>query len=281
MNKILVPTDFSKEAGYAFDAAVNLAGKTGAQILLLHVVEGFPAGSFSTQGGVPDNFTEEAFTLQLIKKGKQDLAKLMANRNLNGIKVTTNVQLGNPYHHIARDIVDNEADLVIMGSRGASGYEEVLIGSNTERVVRHSKCPVITVKQPVDFNQINDVVFAADFIKNEGHVIDNLKKLQYILDAKLHLLKVDTPYNFESSRSINGRIKEFVQEHRVENYTVEIYNEATEEDGIIYYSEDIDADMIALATHGRTGLRHLLSGSIAEDVVNHAQRPVWTCTVKD
>ena len=281
MNKILVPTDFSKEAGFAFDAAVNLAGKTGAHILLLHVVEGFPPGSFSTQGGVPDTFTEEAFTLQLIKKGKQDLAKLMANRKLDGIKVTTNVQLGNPYHHIARDIVENDADLVIMGSRGASGYEEVLIGSNTERVVRHSKCPVITVKQPVDFNQINDVVFAADFIKNEGHVIDNLKKLQHILDAKLHLLKVDTPYNFESSRSINGRIKEFVQEHKVENYTVEIYNEATEEDGIIYYSEDIDADMIALATHGRTGLRHLLSGSIAEDVVNHAQRPVWTCTVKD
>lgn len=281
MNKILVPTDFSKEAGFAFDAAVNLANKTGAQILLLHVVEGLAHGSFATQGGVPDSFSEEAFTLQLLEKGKEDLHKLISNRSLAGVKVSTNVQLGNPYHHIARDIVDNEADLVIMGSRGASGYEEVLIGSNTERVVRHSKCPVITVKQPVDFNQITDIVFAADFIKNEGHVIDQIKQLQHLLDAKLHLLKVDTPYNFESSRTINSRIREFVQEHGVENYTVEIYNEATEEDGIIYYSEDIDADMITLATHGRTGLRHLLSGSIAEDVVNHAQRPVWTCTVKD
>jgi nucleotide-binding universal stress UspA family protein len=70
-----------------------------------------------------------------------------------------------------------------------------------------------------------------------------------------------------------------VQKHGLENYTMEIYNESTEEDGIIYFAEDIDADMIALATHGRTGLKHLLSGSIAEDVVNHAQRPVWTCGV--
>ena len=281
MNKILVPTDFSKEAGYALDAAINLAAKTGAQIFLLHVVEGFAPGSFATQGGAPDSLSEEAFTLQLIKKGKQDLTKLLANREFNGIEIVTNVQVGNPYHHISRDILSNEADLVIMGSQGTSGYEEVLIGSNTERVVRHSKCPVITVKQPVDFNQITDVVFAADFIKNEGAVIDELKKLQHLLDAKLHLLKVDTPNNFESSRTIKRRIKDFVQEHGVENYTMEVYNEATEEDGIIYFSEDIDADMIALATRGKTGLRHLLSGSIAEDVVNHAQRPVWTCRVQD
>ena len=281
MNKILVPTDFSKEAGYALDGAINLAAKTGAQIFLLHVVESIADGSFATQGGAPDSLSEEAFTLQLLKKGKHDLAKLVADRDFEGIQVVTNVQVGNPYRHIARDILENEADLVIMGSQGTSGYEEVLIGSNAERVVRHSQCPVITLKQSVDFNQITDVVFAADFIQNEQHVIDQLKKLQHLLDAKLHLVKVDTPNNFESSRTINRRIKDFVKEYSLENYTIDIYNEATEEDGIIYFAEDIDADMIALATYGKTGLRHLLSGSIAEDVVNHAQRPVWTCRVKD
>ena len=92
---------------------------------------------------------------------------------------------------------------------------------------------------------------------------------------------MDTPSNFESSRVIKSRIHTFVQKHGLENYTMEIYNESTEEDGIIYFAEDIDADMIALATHGKTGLNHLLSGSIAEDIVNHAQRPVWTCKVED
>ena len=279
MKRILVPTDFSKEAGYALDAAVDLATRTDAQIQLLHVVEGFVPGSFATQGGGPDDFSEEVFMKKLLEKGKIDLAKLVIDHKLENINIITNIQVGNPFHHIARDILDNEADLVIMGSRGTAGYEEVLVGSNTERVVRHSKCPVITVKNPVDFNQVTDIVFAANFIEAEDNVAAELKTLQNLLDAKLHLVKVDTPGNFENSRTIKKRIHSFVQKHGLENYTMEIYNESTEEDGIIYFSEDIDADMIALATHGRTGLKHLLSGSIAEDVVNHAQRPVWTCGV--
>ncbi|GJM30225.1 MAG: universal stress protein UspA [Cyclobacteriaceae bacterium] len=279
MKKILVPTDFSKEAGYALDAATNLAVKTGSELLLLHVVEGFVQGSFSTQGGTTGNLNEEVFTLKLLEKGKKDLLKLASSSKLKNINVQTNVKVGNPFHHIAKDILDHEADLVIMGSKGTSGYKEVLIGSNTERVVRHSKCPVITIKQPTDFGQITDVVFAADFIETEDNVAIQLKQLQNLLDAKLHLLKVDTPGNFESTRTIKKRIHNFVQRHGLENFTMEIYNESTEEDGIVYFAEDIDADMIALATHGRTGLRHLISGSIAEDVVNHAQRPVWTCKV--
>jgi nucleotide-binding universal stress UspA family protein len=281
MKRILVPTDFSNQAGYALDAALNLASTIGAQVHLLHVVEGFIQGSFATQGGIPDNLSEEAFIRKLIEKGKKDLDELVSKRNLDNIHIKTDIQVGNPYHHIARDILDNEADLVIMGSKGASGYEELLLGSNTERVVRHSKCPVITVKEAVDFNQVTDVVFAADFLENEDHVATKLKDMQNFLDAKLHLVKVDTPGNFESSRTIKKRIQDFVQRHKLENYTIEIYNESTEEDGIIFFAEDIDADMIALATRGRTGIRHLLSGSIAEDVVNHAQRPVWTCKVRD
>ena len=279
MKRILVPTDFSKEAGYALDAAVDLATRTDAQIQLLHVVEGFVPGSFANQGGGPDDFSEEVFMKKLLEKGKIDLAKRVMDHKLENSNIITNSQVGNPFHHIARDILDNEADLVIMGSRGTAGYEEVLVGSNTERVVRHSKCPVITVKNPVDFNQVTDIVFAANFIEAEDNVAAELKTLQNLLDAKLHLVKVDTPGNFENSRTIKKRIHSFVQKHGLENYTMEIYNESTEEDGIIYFSEDIDADMIALATNGRTGLKHLLSGSIAEDVVNHAQRPVWTCGV--
>lgn len=247
--------------------------------MLLHVVEGFVQGTFATQGGIPDNLSEESFTLKLLEKGKKDLLKIAADNKYENVNIKTDIKVGNPYHHIARDILDNEADLVVMGSKGASGYEEVLIGSNTERVVRHAKCPVITIKQPIDFNQVTDIVFAADFLDEEDNVAKHLVILQDLLDAKLHLLKVDTPGNFESSRVIKQRIKEFVAHHGLQNYTIEVYNEFTEEDGIIYYADDIDADMIALATHGRTGIHHLISGSIAEDVVNHAQRPVWTCKV--
>ncbi len=281
MKKILVPTDFSKQAGYALDAAVDLAKRTGAEIVLLHVVEGFVPGSFSTMGGVPDDLDQELFMKKLIEKSKRDLHKLADKDGNSGVKISPTVQVGNAFTHISKDILENQADLVIMGSQGTSGYEEVFIGSNTEKIVRHADCPVITMKNPVDFDQVNEIAFAADFRDGDSNVIKPLKELQNVLGAKLHLVKVDTPGTFESSRTIKKRIKAFVQQHGLENYTMEIYNEYTEEDGIIYFAEDIDADLIALSTHGRTGLIHLLSGSIAEDVVNHAQRPVWTCKVAD
>ncbi len=281
MKKILVPTDFSDQAGFALDAAVDLSQATGATIVLLHIVEGFASGSFSTMGGIPEDYSQDIFVGKLLEKRQSELEKLISGDRYRGHSIKSSLHVGNPFTHISRDILETEADLVIMGSQGTSGYEEVLIGSNTERVVRYADCPVITVKQAVELDQIKDIAFAADFIDAETNVIQALKQLQSALEAKLHLVKVDTPGTFESSRTIKNRIKEFVSHHQLENYTMEIYNEYTEEDGIIYFAEDIDADLIALSTHGRTGLSHLLSGSIAEDVVNHAKRPVWTCKIKE
>ena len=76
-------------------------------------------------------------------------------------------------------------------------------------------------------------------------------------------------------------MKKFVEKFNIENPTYNIFNDTIEEDGIIYFAEEIDAGMIAMATHGRTGFAHLLSGSIAEDVVNHSNRPVLTFNMKN
>jgi nucleotide-binding universal stress UspA family protein len=76
-------------------------------------------------------------------------------------------------------------------------------------------------------------------------------------------------------------MNEFVQKYQLTNYTFTVYDDNTEEDGIIHFAEEINADIIAVATHGRTGLAHLLSGSIAEDIVNHANRPVLTFNLKE
>jgi nucleotide-binding universal stress UspA family protein len=168
-----------------------------------------------------------------------------------------------------------------MGSKGASGLEEVLIGSNTEKVVRHAKCPVITIKQKRDFTKIHKIALASNFEGDQSHVVEELQKLQDIFNAEFHLVRINTPNNFENTRKIMKQMQDFVAAYGIKNYTLNIYNDFMEEDGIIYFAQDIDADMIAMATHGRTGIMHLLSGSIAEDVVNHAKRPVWTCRIKN
>jgi len=71
-----------------------------------------------------------------------------------------------------------------------------------------------------------------------------------------------------------------LQLQMLKKYTINIFNDLSEEEGIIYFADSINADMIAMATHGRTGFAHVLAGSIAEDVVSHSKRPVLTYVVK-
>src|SRR5690606_1569717 len=194
-------------------------------------------------------------------------------------KFKTRIAFGNPYAGISKEITEIEADLVIMGSKGSSGLEELLIGSNTEKVVRQAKCPVITVKEAINADEIRKIIFASDFSDINNKVIQHIKVLQELLGAELSLVKINTPSFFETSKDSRTKINDFVAQHGLSNTQAVIYNSTSEEEGIIEYAEEINADMIAMATHGRTGFMHLLSGSIAEDVVNHAKRPVWTMKI--
>ena len=66
----------------------------------------------------------------------------------------------------------------------------------------------------------------------------------------------------------------------LKNYTLNVFNDPYEESGVINFAQEIDADMIAMGTHGRRGLAHLMSGSVAEDIVNHVDCPIWTYSIK-
>ena len=71
-------------------------------------------------------------------------------------------------------------------------------------------------------------------------------------------------------------MQEFARKLQLKNFTMNVFNDVSEEEGIVYFADSIDADLIAMATHGRTGFAHVLAGSIAEDVVSHSKRPVLT-----
>ncbi len=278
MEKILVPIDFSKESFHALDLAYQIARKTDEnKMILLNVIE-HPSGStFSAMGGgLPTHMSDNLYILQLLKRVKTDLQAIMDDPQYAGTDITYDIKIGNPYKGISETIIEHEADLVIMGTTGASGFDEVFIGSNAEKVVRYAKCPVITVRNKVNITDIGDIVFASSFKGDASDYIDRLKKLQKRFLAKLHLVKINTPNNFERDRVNMQLLENYAKKYDLENYETHTYNDITEEDGIISFAEEINADMIAMTTHGRTGLAHLISGSIAEDVINHAKRPMWT-----
>ncbi|MCG8474012.1 MAG: universal stress protein [Cytophagales bacterium] len=282
MKKILIPTDFSDQASYALKLACQIASQSKASIILMHIVEDVSlqeAGLQADQISMLPN-RDDVYMLKRLEQSRKQLLDLVDQHHTEGVEFLTKINVGNPYRNISKTITEDEVDLIVMGTKGISGIDEVLIGSNTERVVRYSSCPVITVKEPVKLESIKDIVFAASFNTSNDKVVKNLIKLQEMLDAKLHLLRVNTPSNFLVDRDSKEMIKQFAKKNKLENYSINIYNDLDEEDGIRYFANEINADLIAMATHGRTGLMHLIGGSIAEDIVNHAKRPVWTCRIK-
>ena len=97
-----------------------------------------------------------------------------------------------------------------------------------------------------------------------------------LFEAKIHLLNVNTPSNFTTTAASKVRMMEFIDNNTFDNYTINIYNDDTIEKGILNFSKIVDADLIGISTHGRQGIAHFFNGSISEDLVNHAQRPVIT-----
>ena len=76
-------------------------------------------------------------------------------------------------------------------------------------------------------------------------------------------------------------MQEFAKKYALSDVTINIYNDEQEEVGIRHFAEDIDADLIAMTTHGRKGFGHFILGSVTEDVANHTLKPIWTYKVQE
>jgi len=279
MKNILVPTDFSELATYACDLAYEIAKKADATVTFLHVVEDATVSSIHYTGDMDiPNMEDKLFVVRMIEKTKNEFANLQ--EKYSDVEVKTEIRLGNPYRNIKDFVNKDDCDFIVMGTKGSTGLEEFLIGSNAEKVVRHAACPVLTIGDKVENFDFKDIVYATGAQENDQCLMV-LKQFADVYKSKIHFLRVNTPNNFESDKSSIPSLEKYAEKCGFDNYDVHIYNDASEEEGIIQFSEYKNADMIAMTTHGRTGLAHLLTGSIAEDVVNHTKRPVLTYVIND
>lgn len=282
MKRILVPTDFSKTSLIALDVACEIAKKGGAEVIALHVVEEPGSESFRVTGEVPPkNFEDRLYTLKLLEKSKKQLEKLVMDPKYKSIKLDGEMRLGNAFHGMNTIITEQKVDLVVMGTQGHSRLQEMIIGSNTEKVVRHSKVPVLSVHKKPNKVNFKNIVYATAMTKDEEKFSKVVKAAQDMYDSKIHLVRVNTPGDFQRDRVAKDYMEKYAKKLGLKNYTINVYNDITEEEGIIYFADSINADMIAMATHGRTGFAHVLAGSIAEEVVSHAKRPVLTFVTKN
>ncbi len=270
MKRILVPTDFSDQAENALKVAVHIAEKHNAEIYLLHSME-LPSNLIT---GEENNAKPE--TVFFLKMAEKNFDALREKDFLKNVAIHQALGHGEIYDDIKEAAASKEVDLVVMGSHGASGFKEMFIGSNTEKVVRTSSIPVLVIKNNYDSFNINNFVFASDFTESGRKAFDSAQKFAKVMDAKLHLLHVNTPSGFKTTPDAHKLMEHFVKGMGVENYTLNVYNDISVEKGILGFAKYTNADMIGMSTHGRKGIAHFFNGSISEDLVNHAQMPVIT-----
>ena len=284
MKKILVPTDFSKEAATATELAYDIAKKSGADLILLHIIEQGVAtkSSFNVEGQVAlsGSGIDKLFMFKLIEKSKKQLQKAVSDPRLSTVRVDGQMRMGNPFHGMRTIIAEQKVDLVVMGTAGRTGVAGMLIGSNTEKIIRSSHCPVLTVQKKPASSDFKNIVFATSLSTQEEVFTKILKRTQQIYGSTIHIVRINTPGDFQRDYIVKGYMEKFAKKLQLRNYTLNIFNDLSVEEGTIRFADQINADMIAMATHGRSGFAHVIAGSVAEDVASHSTRPVLTFVVK-
>ena len=271
MNRILVPTDFSEQAENALKVAAMLARKHNADIYLLHMME-IPMQQIDPINAHSD-VPEALFFMRLAHKKFEDLIE---SDFLEDVTVHETVKADITFNEIKEACKEFDIDLIVMGSHGASGLKEMFVGSNAEKVVRSSDVPVLVIKNEHNSFRIRNFVFASDFKNDNKETYKQAVKFAELLNSKIHLLLVNTANNFITTYESRTRINDFIAGQSFENYTINVHNDTSVEQGILNFSKEIDADLIGISTHGRQGIAHFFNSSISEDLVNHAKRPVIT-----
>lgn len=144
IKKILFPTDFSEGSAYAIPFALDLAGKYGAKLYVIHVVYDI----VSTVGWYVPHVNAEEMYASMEEGAIRELEKYCAEDLKGYAPVESGTVRGVPHEEILRFASEKQIDLIVMGTHSRKGIDRMIFGSTAERVVRHSPCPVITVGHP-------------------------------------------------------------------------------------------------------------------------------------
>ncbi len=277
MKKIIVPIDFSDHSEFALRVAADIAKKQNAELVLLHMLD------ISDQMISITEATQRRELIFFMQLATKRFEAFVARDYLKDVQVTPIIKHHKVFEEINTVATEIHADLIVMGSRGATGIKGFFVGSNTEKVVRTSDVPVLVVKTDLKEFTPKTIVFASDFDVENLKAFQKVKKFAENFGAKIKMVYINTPnVKFKSTLEIREQMRQFLSASSVSNHSEDlvIYNDYTIEEGIRNAAYNLLADMIAIPTHGRKGINKILvGGSVSEDVANTLDLPVLTVKI--
>jgi nucleotide-binding universal stress UspA family protein len=293
IKRILFATDFSRWAQRAEDYACALACSWKATLTVLSVAE-FPPGLN------PDYVVNQQYLADLLQNASAQLVDLKGRAGRRGIAVTTRVATGIPSEEVITAARAEDSDLIVVGTRGKTGLAHILLGSTAERVIRGAPCPVLAVRtEPVDIEQegsgsrpvtLERILVPVDFSDCSLDALEYAAVVAQQAEASLTLVHVLEPvtygldFTLDQSKTRHSeveswrkRLEELASSLKASHISVEsrLWG-GLPVDSILDAAQTLPCDLIVMGTHGRRGISHAISGSVAEAVLRKARVPVLT-----
>jgi nucleotide-binding universal stress UspA family protein len=291
--QILVPIDFSRPSLKAMPYALAISRQFGANVHLLHIsdVAQQPPPTLLTLPVVP----QSEWNRRLMNRLQVLAKKYRANGNVSALEPRT----GTAYEEICFVARELKADLIVVATHGYTGYKRMYLGSTAERVVQHSPCPVLVVRHHLGRGNggtdlrtetgfaLNKILVPTDFSECSLMAFEYALQLARDFDAELRLVHVINPHAYpfgdeyvaldpaqllrETEYAKQKQLRSMATKART-RYTVRVIHGSPAAE--ICNAANEDADLIVISTHGRSGIGHVLIGSVAEHVVRYAHSPV-------
>lgn len=304
IRRVLVPVDFSVASLQALEFAVPLSKRFVAELHLIHVLE--PDYPLAATAAMPLIIPE----LEAGRRIRRFLKHIAHSHGVELHRENIHCLNGRPFEKICDLARDSQVDLIVIATRGNTGLKHLALGSTAERVVRYSPCPVLVVRGASQNNAafrngnlppgsaMKQILVPIDFSDCSMKSLTFATALAREFGAKLLLLhSVHLPYyvaNDEYGRydfpmlmqqqenAASKMMRDLMQNTSWHGTEVQSSLQSGHAgDQICAQAKDNGVDVIVLATHGRTGLKHAFIGSTAEYVVRHAQCPVLVVPTRE
>lgn len=274
--KILIPTDFSVQAEFAYLMVKKLEEKIPIEVHFLHVLAVPDTVSMDAKGEIQ---TCGEIDINYVVKQKEIAERKLANiKSIYGTHIQTYLVLGKTTDAILNFSAINHFDLIVMGTKGSWGLRETLSGSETQIIARKSKTPLLSLMCDRSDLNIQNILLVHNFSNPVQEDTKLLHKLIKAFEPKLHFLQITSSNTADDYSSVEANMKSFASLNNIANYECHLINDKDVENGVIHFNEMSNMDLICIGTHGKGGMFHQ---SATEKLINHLFKPIISFHLRD
>jgi len=265
--KVLIPTDFSVQAEYAYLMVKKLEEKIPVEIHFMHVLSVPDTVSMDKNGNIE---TCGEISIDFVISQKEiALRKLNNLKTIYGNEINVQLELGKLTDKIVSYSKENHFDLIVMGTKGSWGIKEKLSGSETQMIARQSQVPLLSLMCDRSDLVIKNILLVHDFRTAKKENLSLLHKLIAAFNTKTHFLQII--YSENERAAIDSSMDKFSAENSIKNYDKHFLIDKDIENGVVHFNQMLEMDVVCIGTHGKGGFFHT---SATEKLVNHLFKPI-------